>query len=190
MAATYRAEHIGSLLRPPEVLQARGAHGQGQIGLEQLREVEDKAILDALEMQRQAGIDILKDGEFRRSWFSGEIAEAVEGVINDPNAVYTSRWQGENQLLADATAEGIGFGGQAPPSPASNRPRVWFFETIRLRSFQDHNARCRAKGGWLVQTRADRQFLRQPGRAGSGPGGDFAAGDKSPAGRGRFLYPA
>ncbi|MCI0793062.1 MAG: cobalamin-independent methionine synthase II family protein [Chloroflexi bacterium] len=112
MATTYRADHIGSLLRPAEVLQARAGNAQGRITLEQLREVEDKAILDALEMQRQAGIDILSDGEFRRSWFSGGIAEAVEGVIDDPDAAYTSRWQGENQQLADATAEGIGFGEQ------------------------------------------------------------------------------
>ncbi|MCH8351586.1 MAG: hypothetical protein IIB29_15130 [Chloroflexi bacterium] len=112
MATTYRADHIGSLLRPAEVLQARADNAQGRITLEQLREVEDKAILDALEMQRQAGIDILSDGEFRRSWFSGGIAEAVEGVIDDPDAAYTSRWQGENQQLADATAEGIGFGEQ------------------------------------------------------------------------------
>ena len=112
MATTYRADHIGSLLRPAEVLQARAGNAQGRITLEQLREVEDKAILDALEMQRQAGMDILSDGEFRRSWFSGGIAEAVEGVIDDPDAAYTSRWQGENQQLADATAEGIGFGEQ------------------------------------------------------------------------------
>ena len=62
MATTYRADHIGSLLWPAEVLQARAGNAQGRITLEQLREVEDKAILDALEMQRQAGIDILSDG--------------------------------------------------------------------------------------------------------------------------------
>ena len=112
MATAYRADHIGSLLRPPEVLRARESTSYGRISLEQLREVEDKAILEALEMQRQVGVDILSDGEYRRSWFSGGIAEAVEGVIDDPDAVYTSRWQGENQQLADATAEGIGFGEQ------------------------------------------------------------------------------
>jgi len=112
MATTYRAEHIGSLLRPAEVLQARADHSQGRLTLEQLREIEDRAILAALEMQRQVGIEILSDGEFRRSWFSGGIAETVEGVIDDPDGAYTSRWQGENQQLADATAEGIGFGEQ------------------------------------------------------------------------------
>ncbi len=113
VATNYRADHVGSLLRPAEVLQARAEHIQGRLTLEQLRAIEDQAILSALEMQRQVGIDIISDGEFRRSWFSGGIAEAVEGVIDDPDAAYTSRWQGGNQQLADATAEGIGFGEQA-----------------------------------------------------------------------------
>ncbi|MFQ6026638.1 MAG: hypothetical protein ACE5Q6_03890 [Dehalococcoidia bacterium] len=112
MAAIYRADHVGSLLRPAEVLQARADHGQSRITLDQLREIEDQAILNALEMQRQVGIDVLSDGEFRRSWFSGGIAEAVEGVIDDPDAVYTSRWQGVNRQMADTTAAEIGFGEQ------------------------------------------------------------------------------
>ena len=121
MPQTFRADHVGSLLRPPKVLQTRVAHNQGQLSLEQLREVEDRAILDALEMQRQVGIDILSDGEVRRSWFSWGIAEAVDGVADDPDAVYTSRWQGQNQPLADSTAEEIGFGEQVVgPSSAKS----------------------------------------------------------------------
>jgi len=112
MATQYRAEHIGSLLRPAEVLQARSAHEQGSITLEQLREVEDKAVLAALEMQRQVGIDVLTDGEYRRSWWSGGIADAVEGVIDDPDAVYQPRWKGQHGELADSTAREIGFGEQ------------------------------------------------------------------------------
>jgi len=80
--------------------------------MEQLRTIEDKAILDALEMQRQVGIDIFTDGEYRRSWWSGAIAESVEGVIDDPNAVFTPGWQGPHGAQADATAAEIGFGEQ------------------------------------------------------------------------------
>ena len=104
MATTYRAEHIGSLLRPTEVLQARGAHSQGQISLEQLREVEDKAILDALEMQRQVGIDILSDGELRRAWFAGAFEESTVGTVIDPDASADTRWQGQNRGQANATS--------------------------------------------------------------------------------------
>src|SRR5262244_531898 len=112
MAEHYRADHVGSLLRPPAVLEARGAHAEGRISLAQLRDIEDKAILEALEMQRQAGIDIFTDGEYRRSWWSGAIAESVEGVIDDPDAVFTPGWQGPSGVQADATAAEISFAEQ------------------------------------------------------------------------------
>src|SRR6266852_571746 len=85
MAEYYRADHVGSLLRPPAVLEARAAHAARRCSLAQLRDLEDKAILEVLEMQRQAGIDVLTDGEYRRSWWSGAIPESVEGVIDDPD---------------------------------------------------------------------------------------------------------
>lgn len=70
MAATdYRADQIGSLLRPRELPEARTAHREGRLGRDALRAIEDKAILDALQMQRQAGIDVYTDGEYRRSSF-------------------------------------------------------------------------------------------------------------------------
>ena len=112
MADIYRAEHVGSLLRPPEVLQARTDQNQGRITLERLREIEDKAILGALEMQRQTGIDVVTDGEYRRSWWAAGYAVAVEGIVTDPEAVYQPRWSGEHGDLADATAKEIGFGEQ------------------------------------------------------------------------------
>ncbi|MBM3227177.1 MAG: 5-methyltetrahydropteroyltriglutamate--homocysteine S-methyltransferase, partial [Candidatus Tectomicrobia bacterium] len=94
MAESYRADHVGSLLRPPEVLEARVAYEAGRLSLEQLRQREDHAILAALEMQRQVGLDVVTDGEYRRSWWAGDLADAVEGLITDPDAVYTPAWQG------------------------------------------------------------------------------------------------
>src|SRR5262249_17251978 len=112
MAEHYRADHVGSLLRPPAVLEARAAHAAGRLSLAQLRDIEDQAILEALEMQRQAGIGVFTDGEYRRSWWSGAIAESVEGIIDDPEAVYTPGWQGPSGAQADATAAEIGFWAQ------------------------------------------------------------------------------
>ncbi len=112
MAQIHRAEHVGSLLRPPELLQARTDHTQGRISLDQLREIEDKAILEVLEMQRQTGIDVMTDGEYRRSWWAAGYADALEGIVTDPDAVYQARWSGEHGELADATAKEIGFGEQ------------------------------------------------------------------------------
>lgn len=55
MSIKFRADNIGSLLRPAELLQARADYGERRIDLEQLRQVEDRAILMALDMQRAAG---------------------------------------------------------------------------------------------------------------------------------------
>ncbi|MBI3329004.1 MAG: hypothetical protein HYZ81_20155 [Nitrospinae bacterium] len=63
MLKAYRADHVGSLLRPPELLQARAAHTQGHMAPEQLRRIEDTAILEALELQRQVGLDVCTDAE-------------------------------------------------------------------------------------------------------------------------------
>ena len=112
MAEVYRADHVGSLLRPPELLEARASHEAGRLSLEQLREIEDEAILQALEMQREVGIEVFSDGEYRRSWFSGALAESVEGVVDDPEPGPINPWQGTQGQLADATTADIGFATQ------------------------------------------------------------------------------
>ena len=83
MKSPDRAEHVGSLLRPPELLQARAAFAEEKLPLEQLREIEDRAILDALEKQTAAGLDRITDGEFRRGSWLTDMAEAVEGFVRD-----------------------------------------------------------------------------------------------------------
>lgn len=116
MAQEFRADHIGSLLRPAELMQARASHDAGNSSSEQLREIEDKAILEALEMQRQVGIDVFSDGEFRRSWFSAAFADSIEGITTDPDAVFAPSWQGEFGNQADSVAEDIGFAEQVVSS--------------------------------------------------------------------------
>src|SRR5437867_3785242 len=81
MPARYRAEQVGSLLRPPAVLQARSAHGVGQLTGAELRSIEDSAILHALEKQRDVGLDIFTDGEMRRGSWLTDMAEAVDGFV-------------------------------------------------------------------------------------------------------------
>src|SRR5881227_1438488 len=87
----YRAEQVGSLLRPPELLAARAAHARGNVSLSTLRAAEDQAILHALERQRAAGIDIVTDGEMRRASWLTEMADAVEGFV--PHKVQID-WKG------------------------------------------------------------------------------------------------
>ncbi len=81
MPARFRAEQVGSLLRPTELLQARAAYTESKIPLEELRAQEDHAIGQALEKQRRVGIDILSDGEMRRGSWATDMAEAVEGFV-------------------------------------------------------------------------------------------------------------
>jgi 5-methyltetrahydropteroyltriglutamate--homocysteine methyltransferase len=65
----FRADHVGSLLRPPELLQARKRRAAGEISNEELFAVEDHAIRDAVRMQEDIGLRSATDGEFRRgSW--------------------------------------------------------------------------------------------------------------------------
>jgi len=56
MPRPFRADHVGSLLRPPELLRARDQFSRGALSAEALREQEDAAILDALERQRDVGL--------------------------------------------------------------------------------------------------------------------------------------
>ena len=73
----FRAEHVGSLLRPANLLQARAAaegdqyrQVSGPLNFSQLKELEDEAIAEAVRLQESVGLDVVTDGEFRRrSWF-------------------------------------------------------------------------------------------------------------------------
>ena len=65
----FRADHVGSLLRPPELLKAREDFAGGHISSEELRGIEDKAIREVVRMQEEVGLQAATDGEFRRaSW--------------------------------------------------------------------------------------------------------------------------
>lgn len=105
MTARFRAEQVGSLLRPPELLSARSAYAAGQIPLEQLREHEDKAILAALEKQRAIGLDVLSDGELRRGSWLTDMADAVDGFV--PEKV-TLEWKGPGGGAEGSTAQAAG----------------------------------------------------------------------------------
>ena len=99
MTSLYKADQVGSLLRSPEVLEARAAHAEGRIGAEQLREVEDKEILEVLEFQREVGVDVFTDGEFRRSDFRSDLAEAVDGMASIQHPL---RWFGPQAETMEA----------------------------------------------------------------------------------------
>jgi len=92
-SAACRAEHVGSLLRPAEVIEARAAHAAGRLTLAALREIEDRAILDALEQQRQAGLQVVTDGELRRGTWLAYWWESVEGMVALDTPSLRLEWQ-------------------------------------------------------------------------------------------------
>jgi 5-methyltetrahydropteroyltriglutamate--homocysteine methyltransferase len=79
-APPFRADHVGSLLRPPALLAARERRGAGEIDDEALREVEDASIRDAVALQREAGLQSATDGEFRRTAWHMDFIYQLEGV--------------------------------------------------------------------------------------------------------------
>jgi 5-methyltetrahydropteroyltriglutamate--homocysteine methyltransferase len=110
MADPYRADHVGSLLRPVEVLEAHDAYTRNQITLDQLREIEDRAILAAIDLQRQVGLDVFSDGEYRRRSWAGDFGEAVEGYVPG-GAPVTMQWSG-SEARPSTGARPAGAGGR------------------------------------------------------------------------------
>jgi 5-methyltetrahydropteroyltriglutamate--homocysteine methyltransferase len=105
MKKTIRADHVGSLLRPSELLQAREAHAAGRLPLDALREREDTAILGAVRKQRDLGLDIFTDGELRRGSWLTDMAEAVEGFVSDR---VNMNWKGPHGGVEASTANAVG----------------------------------------------------------------------------------
>ncbi|MBV8085409.1 MAG: cobalamin-independent methionine synthase II family protein [Chloroflexi bacterium] len=110
MSARYRADQVGSLIRPKVLLDARAAREAGTLSDEQLRAAEDEAILAAIEMQRQAGVDVYVDGEFRRKSYMMGLYDAIDGFAVPP----------------PAPGGGFGGGGGWRGTPIPNYPRVQY----------------------------------------------------------------
>jgi 5-methyltetrahydropteroyltriglutamate--homocysteine methyltransferase len=76
----FRADHVGSLLRPPEILAAREKVANGSMTHEDLRAVEDETIASMIPKLESTGIQSITDGEFRRAWFHLDFLEQLDGV--------------------------------------------------------------------------------------------------------------
>lgn len=80
-AATIRAEHVGSLLRPPGLLAARKARQAGRLTDAELRVEEDRAASENIALQRDAGIGVFTDGEVRRDTWMASLRESIGGTV-------------------------------------------------------------------------------------------------------------
>jgi 5-methyltetrahydropteroyltriglutamate--homocysteine methyltransferase len=79
-APPFRADHVGSLLRPAELLKARAEHQAGRLPAAELRAAEDAAIRDAAAMQAELGVKGVTDGEFRRRSWHMDFLHQIGGV--------------------------------------------------------------------------------------------------------------
>ncbi|HWE09164.1 MAG TPA: 5-methyltetrahydropteroyltriglutamate--homocysteine S-methyltransferase [Solirubrobacteraceae bacterium] len=120
----FRADHVGSLLRPPELVRARAEFKAGRIDASQLREVEDEAIRGVIELQRGAGLQSVTDGEFRRTSWHMDFIHALQGI---------EQVEGESIHVQFRSAEGEYD--YAPPAMRVSG-RVGLSDTIFASAFQ------------------------------------------------------
>jgi 5-methyltetrahydropteroyltriglutamate--homocysteine methyltransferase len=76
----FRADHVGSLLRPPELLAARAAHAEGRLSADDLRAAENAAIRDVVRSQEDLGLQTATDGEFRRTSWHMDFIYRLRGI--------------------------------------------------------------------------------------------------------------
>ena len=125
--APFRADQVGSLLRPPALKAAREQQAKGVIIKAALGEIEDRLIRDAVKKQEAVGLQAITDGDFRRQSWSGDFLTAIEGVVQHaaPNA---------------PTPETVPVGqvvkGWQPPTPQVTGKLGWPQGGIQRRSFE------------------------------------------------------
>ena len=100
----FRADHVGSLLRPKALLQAREDHAAGKLDDETLAGLEDEAIAEVVQRQREAGLRTATDGEFRRASWHMDFIYSIDGITKAPGnlAVQFHNEQGDIEFTPAA----------------------------------------------------------------------------------------
>jgi 5-methyltetrahydropteroyltriglutamate--homocysteine methyltransferase len=95
----FRADHVGSLLRPPELLQARDRFAAGKIDAEELHAVEDDAIRDVVRLQEEVGLRTTTDGEFRRASWHMDFIYQLDGITKVTDETLHVRFRNERGTI-------------------------------------------------------------------------------------------
>ncbi len=112
--AIHRAENVGSLLRPQWLKDARAQLAAGEISVADFKRIEDRAVDEAVRLYEEVGLDVVTDGEQRRSFFFSTLTEIVDGL----------GFVGHDAATGDVLARGRGVpvgGRQLPPSGRGDR---------------------------------------------------------------------
>src|SRR5687767_8316463 len=94
----YRADHVGSLLRPPELLQAREDFANDRISADEMRAIEDDAIRDVVKLQEDVGLQSATDGEFRRASWHMDFIYQLGGISKAPGNLTVKFHNAEGDL--------------------------------------------------------------------------------------------
>ncbi len=100
----FRADHVGSFLRPARLRAARKQHADGAITGERLRAVEDEAVREVVALQREAGLRSVTDGEFRRATWHMDFVYQIGGIAKAPGSLVSTfhNAQGDITYTPDA----------------------------------------------------------------------------------------
>ncbi len=136
---TARSDVVGSLLRPPELLEAREALGEGRIGHAAFKAIEDRAVDEAVALQEEVGLEVVTDGEMRRLSFQGQMMEAVEGFSDyDVDAFLWGEWYGAEGVEHVSLERPPGL---AVVSPLTRRRHLCTEEFIYVQSRTDRTVK-------------------------------------------------
>jgi 5-methyltetrahydropteroyltriglutamate--homocysteine methyltransferase len=100
----FRADHVGSLLRPPELLRARAERAGGRISAAELRTIEDAAIRDVVRLQEHVGLQTVTDGEFRRASWHMDFIYRLRGISRTTDAIQVHFHNAQGDLDFTAAA--------------------------------------------------------------------------------------
>jgi 5-methyltetrahydropteroyltriglutamate--homocysteine methyltransferase len=89
MKPPFRADHVGSLLRPQELHDARAKNRKGELSDAELKKIQDKDIREAVKLQEDLGLQAVTDGEFRRDWWHIDFIHGFDGVDLTVNKTHT-----------------------------------------------------------------------------------------------------
>jgi 5-methyltetrahydropteroyltriglutamate--homocysteine methyltransferase len=176
----FRAEHIGSLLRPRELKDAFGARAKGEIEPERFREILERSILDGIHLQEEVGLESITDGEFRRVAWSTGFIRALDGLADRPSifefhddAGNATRWDtcyavGRLKRPRPITLDEFSFvRAHTKLTPKVTMPAPSFFHFFRLGECADRVAYPDLDQFWSDLVRIYQEELEELGRAGA-----------------------
>ena len=152
--APFRADHVGSLLRPAELHEVREKVRQGKAAAAELQQAEDRLIREVVKLQEELGIQAITDGEFRRDWWHIDFLHGFDGVdlTHEGDAYFDTRFKG-----ADPKPPTMVITGRIGRSKPSMLSHFQFLQSIVRKG----TAKFTMPSPAMLHARADRASLKK-----------------------------